>query len=196
MASSVLPGLFSMRLTHTHGDADRARRSSTRPGKRPCREDRRILRFRLAVIASAHGTRGAVTQLISFRQPSWKARFKSKGHGPVCTRLYRGTSHNGTRSKTVRTDVGPMEITVPRDREGAVEPKIVRQRQKPLRGDKVRGHFPNEGRTEARQHRDHVPGLHRQGSSPLDHVLEDRTERLRHHLRRPSLSSPPETSTT
>lgn len=34
MASSVLPGpFFSMRLTRIHGDVDRARRSSTRPGK-------------------------------------------------------------------------------------------------------------------------------------------------------------------
>jgi hypothetical protein len=36
-----------------------------------------------------------------------------------------GNSRNGTRSKTVLTDVGPVEITVPRDREGSFEPKIV-----------------------------------------------------------------------
>ena len=32
-----------------------------------------------------------------------------------------GNSRNGTRAKTVLTDVGPVEITVPRDREGSFE---------------------------------------------------------------------------
>jgi putative transposase len=45
-----------------------------------------------------------------------------------------GNSRNGTRSKTVLTDVGPVEITVPRDREGGFEPKIVAKRQKCLSG--------------------------------------------------------------
>ncbi|WP_435178218.1 IS256 family transposase [Actinacidiphila sp. bgisy145] len=45
-----------------------------------------------------------------------------------------GNSRNGTRSKTVLTDVGPVEITVPRDRDGSFEPKIVKKRQKRLSG--------------------------------------------------------------
>ncbi|MGW7201533.1 transposase, partial [Streptomyces chryseus] len=45
-----------------------------------------------------------------------------------------GNSRNGTRSKTVLTDVGPVEITVPRDRDGSFEPKIVKKRQKRLTG--------------------------------------------------------------
>lgn len=45
-----------------------------------------------------------------------------------------GNSRNGTRAKTVMTDVGPVEITVPRDREGSFEPKIVKKRQKRLSG--------------------------------------------------------------
>ncbi|MDX3434317.1 IS256 family transposase [Streptomyces sp. ME01-18a] len=45
-----------------------------------------------------------------------------------------GNSRNGTRGKTVLTDVGPVEITVPRDREGSFEPKIVKKRQKRLSG--------------------------------------------------------------
>jgi putative transposase len=45
-----------------------------------------------------------------------------------------GNSRNGTRSKTVLTDVGPVEITVPRDRAGSFEPKIVAKRQKRLSG--------------------------------------------------------------
>ncbi|MEU2631499.1 IS256 family transposase, partial [Kitasatospora sp. NPDC007106] len=40
----------------------------------------------------------------------------------------------GTRSKTVVTDVGPVEVDVPRDREGSFEPQIVRKRQRRLTG--------------------------------------------------------------
>jgi Transposase, Mutator family len=45
-----------------------------------------------------------------------------------------GNSRNGTRAKTVLTDVGPVEISVPRDREGSFEPQIVRKRQRRLTG--------------------------------------------------------------
>ncbi|MFI5688226.1 IS256 family transposase [Streptomyces sp. NPDC051636] len=45
-----------------------------------------------------------------------------------------GNSRNGTRSKTVLTEVGPVEIDVPRDRDGSFEPKIVKKRQRRLTG--------------------------------------------------------------
>ncbi|MEU5764286.1 IS256 family transposase [Nocardia sp. NPDC047648] len=45
-----------------------------------------------------------------------------------------GNSRNGTRSKTVVTDVGPVEIDVPRDRDASFEPQIVRKRQRRLNG--------------------------------------------------------------
>jgi putative transposase len=45
-----------------------------------------------------------------------------------------GNSRNGTRVKTVLTDVGPVEITVPRDRDGSFEPQIVKKRQRRLSG--------------------------------------------------------------
>jgi transposase-like protein len=45
-----------------------------------------------------------------------------------------GNSRNGTRSKTVLTDVGPVEVKVPRDVEGTFEPQIVRKRQRRLTG--------------------------------------------------------------
>ncbi|GAA3502729.1 IS256 family transposase [Streptomyces prasinosporus] len=44
------------------------------------------------------------------------------------------TPAGGKRSKTVLTDVGPVEIVVPRDRDGSFEPKIVKKRQKRLIG--------------------------------------------------------------
>ncbi len=46
----------------------------------------------------------------------------------------RGNSRNGTRSKTVLTEVGEVEIEVPRDRDGSFDPKIVRKRQRRLAG--------------------------------------------------------------
>jgi transposase-like protein len=45
-----------------------------------------------------------------------------------------GNSRNGTLTKTVTTEVGPVEIDVPRDRDGSFEPKIVRKRQRRLGG--------------------------------------------------------------
>src|SRR3954471_13833696 len=45
-----------------------------------------------------------------------------------------GNSRNGARAKTVLTDVGPVELTVPRDRDGSFEPQIVKKRQRRLTG--------------------------------------------------------------
>src|SRR4051812_35148644 len=45
-----------------------------------------------------------------------------------------GNSRNGVRTKTVLTDVGPVEIDVPRDRDASFEPRIVAKRQKRLGG--------------------------------------------------------------
>jgi len=41
-------------------------------------------------------------------------------------------SRNGTRTKTVLTGIGPVEIEVPRDRDGSFEPVIVKKRQRRL----------------------------------------------------------------
>src|SRR5690349_12003132 len=45
-----------------------------------------------------------------------------------------GNSRNGTRTKTVLTEIGPVEIEVPRDRDASFEPQIVRKRQRRLDG--------------------------------------------------------------
>ena len=45
-----------------------------------------------------------------------------------------GNSRNGTRTKTVVTEIGPVDIEVPGDREGSFEPAIVRKRQRRLTG--------------------------------------------------------------
>jgi putative transposase len=43
-----------------------------------------------------------------------------------------GNSRNGTRSKTLLTEAGPVAIDVPRDRESSFEPVIVGKRQRRL----------------------------------------------------------------
>lgn len=45
-----------------------------------------------------------------------------------------GNSRNGTRAKTVLTDVGPVEVKGPRDTAGSFEPQIVKTRQRRLTG--------------------------------------------------------------
>ena len=45
-----------------------------------------------------------------------------------------GNSRNGTRPKTVLTEIGPVEIEVPRDRDASFEPVIVKKRQRRLDG--------------------------------------------------------------
>jgi putative transposase len=46
----------------------------------------------------------------------------------------KGNSRNGSRSKTLLTEVGEVEIEVPRDRDGSFEPQIVKKRQRRLSG--------------------------------------------------------------
>lgn len=50
---------------------------------------------------------------------------------PVVT---AGTPSNGHRTKTVLTEVGPVEIDVPRDRDATFEPKIAAKRKRRLSG--------------------------------------------------------------
>ncbi len=43
-------------------------------------------------------------------------------------------SRNGTRPKTVLTEVGPVDLDVPRDRDASFQPQIVRKRQRRMTG--------------------------------------------------------------
>ncbi|WP_435114004.1 transposase, partial [Nocardiopsis synnemataformans] len=45
-----------------------------------------------------------------------------------------GNARNGKRSKTLTTEAGPVQVEVPRDRDGSFEPQIVRKRQRRLNG--------------------------------------------------------------
>ena len=59
-----------------------------------------------------------------------------------------GNSRNGHRAKAVLTDTGPVEISVPRDRDASFEPKIVAKRQRRLTGvDEMVVSLPAKGLT-------------------------------------------------
>src|SRR5918994_1130177 len=53
-------------------------------------------------------------------------------HDPVGRNL--GNSRNGVRAKTVLTEIGPVEIDVPRDVDASFAPQIVKKRQRRLSG--------------------------------------------------------------
>ena len=53
----------------------------------------------------------------------------------------QGNSRNGTRSKTVLTEIGPVDIEVPRDRDGSFDPQTVRKGQRRLGGRRLDGHL-------------------------------------------------------
>ena len=87
-----------------------------------------------------------------------------------------GNSRNGTRTKTVVTEIGPVDIEVPRDRDGSFAPAIVRKRQRRLDGvdeivlslsarglttGEIVAHFASGVRRDGQQ-RHHQPD-HRQG---------------------------------
>ena len=57
------------------------------------------------------------------------------GYGPYDPAGHNsGNSRNGSRPKTVLTDIGPIELEVPRDRAGTFEPVIVPKRKRRLGG--------------------------------------------------------------
>ena len=43
-------------------------------------------------------------------------------------------SRNGSSSKTLRSDLGEIEVDIPRDRDGEFEPKIVPKHQREIKG--------------------------------------------------------------
>ena len=45
-----------------------------------------------------------------------------------------GNARNGKSAKTLLTDIGPVEVDMPRDRAGSFDPQVVRKRQRRLSG--------------------------------------------------------------
>ena len=88
------------------------------------------------------------------------------GEKPIAANM-----RNGSRSKTVLTEIGPVEIEVPRDRDGSFEPVIVPKRKRRLDGiDEIVLSLSARGLTtgEIAVHFEEVYGA--RGSRPLDPV--------------------------
>lgn len=89
---------------------------------------------------NASRTGGSPCSLTAGTSPTWKAPTEAEmsehlgydRHDPVGRD--GGNSRNGTRTKTVLTEIGPVQIEVPRDRDGSFDPQIVRKRQRRLDG--------------------------------------------------------------
>src|SRR5919202_2618405 len=97
---------------------------------------------RLAAQARAQGVqllgRGGVLQQLTKRfleaalEAEMDAHLGYDKHAPAGRN--GGNSRNGRRAKTLLTEVGPVDITVPRDREGTFAPTIVPKRSRRLGG--------------------------------------------------------------
>ena len=76
------------------------------------------------------GLLGRLTKMVI--EVPWKARWTITSGMPSTTRkaAMAAIPGNGRRAKTVLTDTGPVEISVPRDRDSSFEPKIVAKRQR------------------------------------------------------------------
>jgi putative transposase len=93
-----------------------------------------------------------------------------------------GNSRNGSRAKTVLTEIGPVQIEVPRDRDGSFDPLVVRKRQRRLDGiDQIVVSLTARGLTtgEIAAHFDEIYGakVSRDTISRItDKVVEEMTE--------------------
>ncbi|PWI10409.1 IS256 family transposase [Streptomyces sp. NWU339] len=93
-----------------------------------------------------------------------------------------GNSRNGTRGKTALTEVGPVEISAPRDRDGTFGPKTVRKRQKRLAGVdemviSLAAKGPTTGEVRARLAEVHGADVSRQAISTItDKVMDAMAE--------------------
>ena len=64
------------------------------------------------------------------------------GYGKYdATNKNNDNSRNGYSKKTIKTELGPVELSIPRDRNGEFEPKIVPKHQRSVNGieDKILG---------------------------------------------------------
>jgi putative transposase len=88
------------------------------------------------------GPGGLLTQLAGrVIQTALEAEMTEHLGHPPGGRPVGGNVRNGAGRKTVKTDLGPVEIRPPRDRDGSFEPQLVAKRQTRLAGldDKILG---------------------------------------------------------
>lgn len=94
---------------------------------------------------------------------------------------------NGTTKKTVRTDHGPIEVSVPRDREGEFEPEILPKHERHFNGfdDKILSMYARGMTT--RDIRDHLEEIYGVAVSPdlISRVTDAVIDELRSWQTRP-----------
>ena len=108
-------------------------------------------------------------------------------HDPVGRNF--GNSRNGVRSKTVLTEIGPVEIDVPRDVDASFQPQIVKKRQRRLTGvDEIVLSLTARGLHGLQDHRQSGRGDERvvQPAARPGAVSSDRCESSLYLLTRPS----------
>ncbi len=114
---------------------------SQEPGQRPpsaaeldaARELVRLARQRGVALTGPDGLLKAVTKTVieTALDEEMSEHLGYDRHDPAGRN--RGNSRNGTRAKTVLSDAaGPVQIDVPRDRDGTFEPQLVKKRQRRL----------------------------------------------------------------
>src|SRR6202008_291094 len=69
-------------------------------------------------------------------RPHWTRRWPNTSAmtSTIRSGVAAANSRNGTRAKTVFTEIGPVEIEVPRDTNSSFDPQIVKKRQRRLTG--------------------------------------------------------------
>jgi transposase-like protein len=98
-----------------------------------------------------------------------------------------GNSRNGTRAKTVLTEIGPVEIEVSRDTESTFEAQIVKKRQRRLTGvDEIVLSLTARGLTtgEIAAHFQEVYGA-RVSKDTISRITEKVTQEMTEWLNRP-----------
>jgi len=82
-----------------------------------------VIAFRSSAFRSGAGRD---RKLLAFMPITFKAHPRWPSNGD--------NARNGSSPKTVQTEQGPVELAVPRDRAGTVEPTVVKKRQRRLEG--------------------------------------------------------------
>ncbi|GAA2734042.1 hypothetical protein GCM10010439_55540 [Actinocorallia aurantiaca] len=117
--------------------------SGSQQDEQKVQEEQRVLVGRLVEAAKADGRElvgrdgmlaGLVKLVLETALQGEMDAHLGRGYGELAGPGEVVNHRNGTRSKTVVTEVGPVEIGVPRDRNATFEPRIVRKRRRRLGG--------------------------------------------------------------
>jgi transposase-like protein len=87
----------------------------------------------------------------------------------VCHGSPEGNTHHGTGQKRVQTATGRLDLVVPRDRQGSVDPQLVKKRQRRLEGVDDKGLSLNACGLSTRE----MPLISKRGTAKLHTYLDN-----------------------